>query len=89
LQEAYFGCIPDAFRRPNTLLYQWLKEKIEGRAIRGIVFFHYLWCDTWRVEAQRMKEWGQVPVLVLDADETETMCGRLSSRIQAFLEVLK
>ena len=26
LVEAYFGEIPDAFRRPNSRLYQWLKQ---------------------------------------------------------------
>ena len=84
---AYFGSIPDAFRRPNSRLYQWLRDTLAEREIRGIVFLHYVWCDTWRAEGARLKEWADVPVLLLDSDGEydET---RLFSRIQSFVEML-
>ncbi len=88
LVDAYFGTIPDAFRRPNTLLYQWLKRESATRGIRGIILLHYVWCDTWRAEVGRLKEWAPVPVLVIDTDEGECDHGRIFSRVQAFLEVL-
>ncbi len=88
LVDAYFGAIPDAFRRPNAMLYQWLRDAIAARGLRGIVLLHYVWCDTWRAEAGRLKAWSPIPVLPLDSDEGESARGRALSRLQAFIEVL-
>jgi len=87
LADAYFGAIPDAFRRPNSELYRWLRHEIEQRGVRGIVFQHYTWCDTWHAEAQRMKEWAAVPMLILDADDSAVIEGHTVSRIESFLEI--
>ena len=89
LVDAYFGTIPDAFRRPNSQLYQWLKDMISGRGIRGIILRHYTWCDTWHVEAQRMKEWDEVPVLAIACGADEHIDAHTASRIEAFLEMLR
>jgi len=88
LSDVYFGAIPDAFRRPNSLLYEWLEKELAGRDVRGAVFIRQTWCDTWHGEAQRMKEWAPVPLLVLDMGLGEEIDGRTVSRIQSFLEVL-
>jgi benzoyl-CoA reductase/2-hydroxyglutaryl-CoA dehydratase subunit BcrC/BadD/HgdB len=89
LVQAYFDTIPDAFRRPNTRFYEWLGSEIERRGIRGVIFRNYVWCDTWRAEAQRLKEWAPVPVLVLDSIDEENADSRVAARIQAFLEMLR
>ena len=88
LAEMYFGAIPDAFRRPNALLYQWLKREIVRRDLRGLIFTYYVWCDTWHAEAQRMKEWAGIPLLALEADDSVYLEARTSARIQAFMEML-
>jgi benzoyl-CoA reductase/2-hydroxyglutaryl-CoA dehydratase subunit BcrC/BadD/HgdB len=88
LVEAYFRAIPDAFRRPNTGLYHWLKYEISARGMRGVIFRRYLWCDTWAAEAQRLKEWASVPVLVLEAEDDTFAPARTRSAITAFLESL-
>lgn len=88
LVDAYFR-IPDAFRRPNSLLYAWLKETIAARGIRGVVLRHYTWCDTWHAEAQRMKEWLPVPLLALTAGADDTVDAHTRSRIEAFLEMAR
>jgi benzoyl-CoA reductase/2-hydroxyglutaryl-CoA dehydratase subunit BcrC/BadD/HgdB len=88
LAEAYFGGITDAFRRPNSELYRRLKQEIAEMGARGIVFWRYVWCDLWHAEAQRMKEWADVPLLIIDADDGD-VDGRTASRVQAFMEVLK
>ncbi len=89
LADAYFGSIPDAFRRPNSLLYQWLKREMSARGIRGIVLRHYLWCDTWHAEAQRMKEWSELPLLALEVGADDPVDGHAASRIESFIEMLK
>jgi benzoyl-CoA reductase/2-hydroxyglutaryl-CoA dehydratase subunit BcrC/BadD/HgdB len=89
LVNAYFGSIPDVFRRPNSELYRRLKQEIVERDIRGVVFRYYTWCDLWHAEASRLKEWLGLPLLVLVAGDEEGLDCRDASRIQSFLEILK
>ena len=90
LADAYFGKgNPDAFRRPNNQLYQWLKHEMTDRGVRGIIFQNYLWCDIWHAEAQRMKEWAEVPFLTIVTRGDEDIDGHAASRIESFLETLK
>jgi benzoyl-CoA reductase/2-hydroxyglutaryl-CoA dehydratase subunit BcrC/BadD/HgdB len=90
LADAYFGHIPDVFRRPNQTFYDWLGRELSARQVRAIVFRRYVWCDLWHAELQRMKEWSPVPVLEIDV-----ACGdngawnRLRGRVEAFLEMLR
>jgi benzoyl-CoA reductase/2-hydroxyglutaryl-CoA dehydratase subunit BcrC/BadD/HgdB len=88
LVDAYFDHIPDAFRRPDSMLYEWLAVKLVERGVRGIIFHAQIWCDTWRGEARRLSEWSPVPVLTLDAEEGHAWV-RAGGRIQAFVEALQ
>ena len=88
LADAYLGGIPDVFQRPNSRLYQWMRTRLIEREVRGIVIHYYLWCDTWRAEIQRIREWAPVPVLALDAEDDFPSEVRTAARIQAFLETL-
>ncbi len=88
LADAYFS-IPDASRRPNSDLYAWLKDELAKTGARGIVFHHYVWCDAWRAELARLKEWAGLPVLGLArGGNGDTTVARLRTRIHAFLEML-
>ncbi|MCP4640110.1 MAG: 2-hydroxyacyl-CoA dehydratase [bacterium] len=89
LADAYFGRIPDAFQRPNGRLYRWLKDAFEERGVEGILFHRYTWCDTWHAEAQRMKEWADLPMLAVDIAYGGYDGGRVRSRIEAFVEMLR
>jgi benzoyl-CoA reductase/2-hydroxyglutaryl-CoA dehydratase subunit BcrC/BadD/HgdB len=86
LAQAYFG-IPDAARRPNSELYQWLKGELARAGAHGILFHHYVWCDKWHAEYARLKEWAHLPVLRLDSDGDGGMDrARVRNRVRAFLE---
>ncbi|UCC96678.1 MAG: 2-hydroxyacyl-CoA dehydratase [Phycisphaerales bacterium] len=90
LARAYFGSIPDASRRPNSDLYEWLERELIGRAVRGIIFRRYLWCDLWHAELGRLKDRIELPVLDIDsAGENHLERPRISNRIRAFLEMLQ
>ena len=90
LADAYFGAIPDAFRRPNRRLYDWLGEMIEARGVRGLLFWRYVWCYIWHGELYRLKKWSPVPVLDLDAGHSdEGLVARTTARVEAFLEMLE
>ena len=84
------GCLAncvDVFQRPNTRLYDWLRERLTARQVRGIVLWHYVGCDLWRAEAQPMRTAFGLPVLLLDADEAAPR--RNTGRLEAFLESLR
>ena len=90
LVRIYFDTIPDAFRRPNTLLYEWLGRQMAARSVRGVIVRRYPFCDLWHAEVHRLREWSPVPVLDVDVavgDEGES--SRNQSRIEAFLEMLR
>ena len=90
LADAYFGTIPDAFRRPNTQLYAWLKAKFAERKVQGIIFHHYIWNDTWRAELPRLREWTDLPVLDLHAgDDDKNVRRRMENQIETFGHMLK
>lgn len=87
LMKAYLETIPDAFRRPNGRLYDWLNERFFKREVEGLIVRNYTWCDTWHAEVGRLKEWTDVPVLHLSADGADGLGHHEISRIEAFLEI--
>jgi hypothetical protein len=87
LARGYLANCVDVFQRPNTPLYDWLRERLMIRQVRGIVLWHYVGCDLWRAEAQPMREAFGLPVLLLDADEAAP--NRNTGRLEAFLESLR
>jgi benzoyl-CoA reductase/2-hydroxyglutaryl-CoA dehydratase subunit BcrC/BadD/HgdB len=90
LANAYFGHIPDAFRRPNSELYVWLARELDRRGVRGILFRRCVWCDTWAAELGRIREWAPVPVLDIDVDgHDDASRARTAGRLRAFLEMLE
>lgn len=89
LAAAYFDGIQDAARRPNTELYRWLKTRLAARAVRGIVFTHYAWCDTWHAEAARMREWARLPFLCLELAGEAGAAPVLGGRVEAFVEAVR
>jgi benzoyl-CoA reductase/2-hydroxyglutaryl-CoA dehydratase subunit BcrC/BadD/HgdB len=84
--DGYFDGVTDVFQRPNTRLYDWLRPRLAERGIRGIVLWHYSWCDLWRAEASRLREEFRLPMLHLDAGDSLTPS--MKTRVEAFLEIL-
>lgn len=89
LVRAYFDTIPDAFRRPDRLLHEWLRQEIAARSVRGVILHRYVWCDNWHAEVYRLRETLGVPVLDLDnAGADDGGRARAQARIEAFVETL-
>ena len=90
LVEAYFGSIPDVFRRPNAKLYEWLAARLSERKVRGIIYCRYMFCDLWHAELHRMRSWSPVPILDIDITHgDDSRPARMLGRIESFLEVLQ
>ena len=87
LTHAYFGHIPDVWRRPNSMLYEWLNREQAARDVRGCVLIRHVWCDLWHAEVHRIRDWLPVPLLdlVIDEDDTPTLW---QNRIEAFMETV-
>jgi benzoyl-CoA reductase/2-hydroxyglutaryl-CoA dehydratase subunit BcrC/BadD/HgdB len=89
LADAYFGTIPEVFRRPNHTLYEYLSRELSARHVHGLILRRYLWCDLWHAEVAVLKACSPVPVLDLDASDSESSSSeRTRGRIEAFLEML-
>jgi benzoyl-CoA reductase/2-hydroxyglutaryl-CoA dehydratase subunit BcrC/BadD/HgdB len=89
LARSYLRNCVDVYQRPNTRLYDWLKERLGARAIRGIVLWHYVGCDLWRAEAQSLREAFGLPLLLLDAGDAPLASARDNGRVEAFVESLR
>jgi benzoyl-CoA reductase/2-hydroxyglutaryl-CoA dehydratase subunit BcrC/BadD/HgdB len=89
LAGAYFGAIPDAFRRPDDPLYAWLRRETAAGGVRGVVLKRYVWCDLWAASAARIREATGLPVLDLDTGGDEEPGGRVAQHVTAFLETLR
>ena len=87
LADAYFGTIPDVWRRPNSALYEWLRRELSLRRAHGVILVRQVWCDLWHAEAARLKERLDMPLLDLELDEAG-VDARTVTRIEAFLEML-
>jgi benzoyl-CoA reductase/2-hydroxyglutaryl-CoA dehydratase subunit BcrC/BadD/HgdB len=89
LMDAYFGAIPDAFRRPDTALHDWLGAAIRERGIKGILLRYYTWCDIWHAEARRIKETAGVPVVAVSCAADGSDTSHLRTRIDALIEMVR
>jgi hypothetical protein len=82
--DCYFLGIPDAFRRPDALLFAWLERGIAERGVRAVLLRPDPWCDHWRACAARIADWGRLPVVLIE----DGAPARLATRIGALVEML-
>lgn len=89
LAEAYFGRLPDAFRRPNTRLYEYLKANFAARGVRAVMLIRRLWCDLWHAEAARIREWCGLPCITVDLIGEPDLQQRTVTAVQALVETVR
>jgi len=90
LVRIYFDSIPDVFQRPNDRLFDWLRDQIAQRRVRGALVRRYVWCDHWHGEMSRLRDELGVPLLEWDAagNDPRARAGTVG-RMEAFLEMLR
>jgi benzoyl-CoA reductase/2-hydroxyglutaryl-CoA dehydratase subunit BcrC/BadD/HgdB len=89
LVRMYFDTIPDAFRRPDTHLHDYLRRKVRQRGLRGLVLVRYLWCDLWHAQLQRIRQSAGIPVIEVDLGGGEGSIERARTRIESLVEMLR
>lgn len=88
LARAYFGSIPHAMRRPDSMLHDYLARELAARNVRGVLLHRQLWCDLWHGQLPRIRQLTALPVLDIDVADENADFGRQAGRIQAFMEML-
>lgn len=86
LADTYFGQLPDAFRRPNTRLYDYLKAGFAERGVRAVVLVRRVACDFWRAEAARIRECCGLPCVDVDLTGQGDVRLRARTTLQALGE---
>jgi benzoyl-CoA reductase/2-hydroxyglutaryl-CoA dehydratase subunit BcrC/BadD/HgdB len=92
LVRAYFDAIPDAFRRPLSMLHQYLSAALDQQRIQAIVLIRGIWCDLWHAQVPWLRQCGR-PVAELDlgGSASGAACdeARIGTRIEALLEAIQ
>ncbi len=92
LVRAYFDAIPDAFRRPLSMLHQYLAEALDQHGIQAIVLIRGIWCDLWHAQLPWLRQCGR-PVAELDlggsASGAAGDTARIGTRLEALLEAIR
>ncbi len=89
LARAYFLTIPDAFRRPDSLLHDYLSREVQARRIRGILLIRCVWCDQWHAQVARIKDSLGVPVVEIDLGQDDHDTPRIKTRIDSLLDMVR
>jgi benzoyl-CoA reductase/2-hydroxyglutaryl-CoA dehydratase subunit BcrC/BadD/HgdB len=89
LAQAYFLTIPDAFRRPDTLLHDYLRQKLAATCAQALLLLRFVWCDQWHAQVASLRESLPVPVVDIDLGQNGGDRGRAASRLDALLDTLR
>jgi len=92
IYEAHQKKVPCIHARPNHRLYEYVDEEIRKLAVDGVIFHSLKFCDGWGSEWVRMQRFlssRNIASLVIDTDYTVSDTGQVTTRIEAFLEMLR
>lgn len=89
LVRTYFETIPDAFRRPDTQLYEYLRRVIDERAVQGLVLVRCVWCDQWHAQCARLKACLGLPLVEIDLGDQDHQLQRTRTRLETFVSILR
>jgi benzoyl-CoA reductase/2-hydroxyglutaryl-CoA dehydratase subunit BcrC/BadD/HgdB len=92
LVRAYFDAIPDAFRRPLSMLHEYLTAALDRHRIQAVVLIRGIWCDLWHAQLSWLRQCGR-PVAEVDlgtsASGAACDAARVRTRIEALLEAIR
>jgi benzoyl-CoA reductase/2-hydroxyglutaryl-CoA dehydratase subunit BcrC/BadD/HgdB len=88
LASQMLTAIPDVAQRSNANWVTWLHAQLDQSQARGMILWHYPWCDLWQAEIQRLQEELSIPVLGLNAGDGGGLTSSIDTRLQAFIEML-
>jgi len=88
LSRIYFR-MPACIRtRPNTGVFDRIRETLQRTGAKGIILKTLTFCDLWYTEKERIKKSFGVPVLVYNAGYGEGESERIKTRLETFLDTV-
>lgn len=90
--EAHRAKVPCIHARPNHVLYEYIEGQIKQFGVDGVVFHTLKFCDGWGSEWLRMQQFLKqrgISSIVIDTDYGASDTGQITTRIEAFLELLQ
>ncbi|MBI2876925.1 MAG: 2-hydroxyacyl-CoA dehydratase [Candidatus Tectomicrobia bacterium] len=91
LARKYLGQVPCPRMKSSFERFERLREIVEANQIQGVVYHTLKFCDSAIYESHPFKELleeREIPVLRIESEYDFKMPGQMSTRIQAFLEML-
>ena len=86
---AYFNRPSCVWRRPNSGFYQYIKKVVERYRVQGVIYKTLKFCDLWKYEVKRFKDWVNLPVIQIENTYSPAQNAQISKRIAAFLETFR
>ena len=86
--RAYCEQVPCIYRRPNTPVYNFVADQVARLTCAGVVAWTLDYCDNYEFELRRMERILGLPILRLRSDLSFETSAQLTTRIQAFRELL-
>lgn len=88
IAAAYFTRPPCIRRRPNNQFYDYIKTLISKYRIDGIIYKTLKFCDLWKYELKRFKDWAGCPTVGIETTCSNAMDAQADKRLSAFLEMV-
>lgn len=88
IAAAYFTRPPCIRRRPNNQFYDYIRTLISKHQIDGIIYKTLKFCDLWKYEFKRFKDWATCPVVHIETTCSNTRDAQADKRLAAFLEMI-
>jgi benzoyl-CoA reductase/2-hydroxyglutaryl-CoA dehydratase subunit BcrC/BadD/HgdB len=89
LVRAYFDTIPDAFRRPDSQLYEYLRRQVAERNVQGLVLVRHVWCDHWHAQRERLKQCMALPLVEIDLGDQDQQRQRMRTRLETLVSMVR
>lgn len=89
IASSYFTRPPCIWRRPNNQFYQYIQDLISKHQVDGIIYKTLKFCDLWKYELKRFKDWAGCPVVGIENTYSQAQDAQIDKRISAFLDVIK
>lgn len=85
---AYFYRPPCIWRRPNSQFYDYIGNLIKEFDVDGVIYKTLEFCDVWKIEAKRFRDYFKIPVLELDTNYSKSQSAQIKNRVETFIDML-
>jgi benzoyl-CoA reductase/2-hydroxyglutaryl-CoA dehydratase subunit BcrC/BadD/HgdB len=92
LSRHYISRVTCPRMKDTARRFDQIHRLIEDFKVEGVIFYTMKFCDPFLYDVPRLKEYlltRKIPALILEADYTPGTLGRVRTRVEAFIEMLR